>query len=247
MSYGLVTRRPSRNRSLFVLVYAMLLASLSPGTTRACGWWGDGEMEWEDDAIIIGADGRPITQPPDGGQNQLYETMTLKANALRNGGSASPDEIARLYLAAAGAGFPPAQNNLGNLHEQGLGVQQSNSRAAYWYRLAAEQGEPRAQHSIGTMYLRGRGVPRNTAEGAGWLQRAADQGHVAACTDLANLYWRGEGVPRNKTHALAWWLIADGLGDGESAGFAAAAKGLMQKAEIATAEEMARDWAANGR
>ncbi len=247
MSYGLVTRRPSRNRSRFILIYAALLTSITPLTAQGCGWWGDGEMEWDGDSILIGADGRPLTQEPAGGQDPLYEAMTLKAHALRNGGGASPAEIARLYLAAAGAGFPPAQNSLGNLYEQGLGVPQSNPRAAYWYRRAAERGEPRAQHSLGTLYLQGRGVPQNPHEGASWLQRSAGQGHVAACADLAGLYWRGEGVPRDKTQALAWWLIAAGLGDRKSAGVGATAKGQMQEADIATAEDLARNWAVNGR
>ena len=187
MSYRLVTPPRSRNLPLSVLACAALLASLSPVTTGACGWWGDGEMDRDDDAIIVGADGRPVTRKPADNRGPMYEAITLRANALRNRGGASPAEIARLYLAAAGGGFPPAQNNLGNLYEQGLGVEQSDLQAAYWYRRAAEQGEPRAQHSLGVMYLQGRGVPQDSAEGASWLQRAARQGHAAACADFANL------------------------------------------------------------
>jgi TPR repeat protein len=247
MSYRLVTPPRSWNLPLSVLACAALLASLSPVTAPACGWWGDGEMNQDDDAIIIGADGRPVTRQPVDNQGPVYEAITLRANALRKGGGASPAEIARLYLAAAGGGFPPAQNSLGNLYEQGLGVEQSNPRAAYWYRRAAEQEEPRAQHSLGVMYLQGRGVPKDPAEGVSWLRRSAGQGHAAACADLANLYWTGEGVPQNKTRALAWWLIAAGSGDGKSVGLSSEAKRQMREAEIAAAEEIARNWAGNAR
>jgi TPR repeat protein len=247
MSYRLVTPPRSWNLPLSVLACAALLASLSPVNTRSCGWWGDGEIDRDHDAIIIGANGRPATRKPADNQGPVYEAITLRANALRKRGGASPAEIARLYLAAAGGGFPPAQNSLGNLYEQGLGVEQSNPRAAYWYRRAAEPEEPRAQHSLGVMYLQGRGVPQDPAEGASWLQRSAGQGHAAACADLANLYWKGEGVPQNKTHALAWWLIAAGSGDGKSVGLSSEAKQQMREAEIAAAEEMARNWAGNAR
>lgn len=247
MSYRLVTPPRSRNPPLFVLAGAALLVALTPVTAPACGWWGDGEIDRNVDAIIIGADGRPVTRQPADDQSQVYEAMTLRANALRKAGGASPAEIARLYRTAAGGGFPPAQNSLGNLYEQGLGVVHSNPQAAYWYRRAAIQEEPRAQHSLGVMYLQGRGVPKDPAEGISWLRRSAGQGHAAACADLANLYWKGEGVPLNKTRALAWWLIAAGSGDGKSAGLSSEAKRQMREAEIAAAEEMARNWMRNAR
>ncbi len=247
MSYRLVTPPCSRNLLLSVLACAALLASLPPVNAQACGWWGDGEMDQVDDAIIVGADGRPVTRQPTDNQGPVYEAITLKANALRNRDDASPAEIARLYLAAAGGGFPPAQNSLGNLYEQGLGVEQSNPQAVYWYRRAAEQGEPNAQHSLGDMYLLGRGVPQDPAKGASWLQRSAGQGHVAACADLANLYWNGEGPVRNKTRALAWWLIAAGLGDGKSAELSSEARRQMEESEITTAEKIVRNWMQNAR
>ena len=204
-------------------------------------------MDRNVDAIVVGADCRPVTRQPADNRGPMYEAITIRANALRNSGGASPAEIARLYLAAAGGGFPPAQNSLGNLYEQGLGVEQSNPQAAYCYRRAAEQGEPRAQHSLGAMYLQGRDAPKDPAEGVSWLRHSADQGHAAACADLANLYCKGENVPRNQTRALAWWLIAAGLGDGKSAGLSAKAKREMGVAEIAAAEEIARNWIRNAR
>jgi protein tyrosine phosphatase (PTP) superfamily phosphohydrolase (DUF442 family) len=42
---------------LLALVVVMVLAS----SARACGWWGDGEDD-DHDAIVIGADGRPVSE-----------------------------------------------------------------------------------------------------------------------------------------------------------------------------------------
>ena len=240
MSYRSVTSPRSRILPLLVLCGAGLFAALFPLTAPSCGWWGDGEMDRDEDTILIAADGRPVTRRPVDDQDPGYESMTLKANALRKRGRPLPFEIASLYLVAAAGGFPPAQNNLGNLYEQGLIVAKNDIQAAYWYRRAAEQGVPHAQHSLGAMYLHGRGVPRNPDKAISWLRRSAVQGHAAACVDLANLYWKGEVLARNKTRALAWWLIAADSGDGKSADLSSEARREMRKAEIAAAEEMAR-------
>jgi len=226
---------------LVTFAFAVLLPSLSPVATHACGWWGDGEMDSDDsDVIIVGADGRPLAIGPSGAPEPDFIAMTRRANALRDTPVADAAEAVRLYRAAAEGGFAPAQNNLGAMYEKGIGVKQSDQQAAYWYRRAADQGEPLAQHSLGVMYLRERGVEHDPARGAGWLERSATQGHPGACADLANLYWSGEGVPRDKTRALTWWLVAAGSGHGVSARRAAAARHSMSKTEIAAAEKMAR-------
>lgn len=226
---------------LVTFAFAVLLPSLSPVTTHACGWWGDGEMNSDDsDVIIVGPDGRPVAIGASGEQEPVFIAMTRRANALRNASGANAAEAVRLYRAAAEGGFAPAQNNLGAMYEKGIGVKKSDQQAAYWYRRAADQGEPLAQHSLGVMYLQERGVEHDPARGAGWLERSATKGHPGACADLANLYWTGEGVPRDKTRALTWWLIAARSGDRVSARLAADARQSMSKTEIAAAEKMAR-------
>jgi hypothetical protein len=39
-------------------------------------------------------------------------------------------------------GIAPAQNNLGSMFDNGLGVPQNDKNALKWYRLTAEQGLP---------------------------------------------------------------------------------------------------------
>ena len=45
-----------------VAILTLVIAAANPIPTSACGWWGDGEDE-DEDAIEIGADGRPIQTP----------------------------------------------------------------------------------------------------------------------------------------------------------------------------------------
>jgi TPR repeat protein len=46
------------------------------------------------------------------------------------------------YRKAAGQGNADAENNIGDLYENGLGVSQDYVQAMVWYRKAADQGIP---------------------------------------------------------------------------------------------------------
>ncbi len=229
--------------ALVWLSLTLLIGMSVSWSAHACGWWGDGEMNIDDgDVIVIGSDGMPVTPESRGVGNRDLLVITLRANRMRETPGNEPKEAVRLYLAAAERGHAPAQNNLGAMYEKGLGVQQSNRKAAFWYRRAAIQGEPHAQHSLGRMFLHGHGVGRNMVAGMNWLQRSANQGHRRACADLADLYWNGTGVPIDNVLALGWWLIAAEQGDGESSDLAAAARHGMEEMEIDAAEDMAYRW-----
>ena len=58
-------------------------------------------------------------------------------------------------------GDADAQQGLGVMYENGMGVLQDYKEAVKWYRLAAEQGDANAQNSIGFMYKKGVGVPQD--------------------------------------------------------------------------------------
>jgi TPR repeat protein len=81
----------------------------------------------------------------------------------------------RAFRADADLGNAMAQNNIGYLYEQGLGVGQSYPEAMAWYRKAAEQKLPQAQFNIGTLYFYGYGVEQNQREAVGWFRQAARQ------------------------------------------------------------------------
>ena len=73
-----------------------------------------------------------------------------------------------------------AQLTLGNIYNNGLGINKDKVVAAKWYHRAAIQGDPDAQFNLGVMYLRGEVVTAAEIEGIQWLQKAAKQGHKRA-------------------------------------------------------------------
>ncbi|HVH71682.1 MAG TPA: tetratricopeptide repeat protein [Candidatus Dormibacteraeota bacterium] len=64
----------------------------------------------------------------------------------------NPAEAARWYRRAAQQGYAPAQNNLGILYDDGIGVPANNEQARKWYRLAAEQGDGSAAANLAYNY-----------------------------------------------------------------------------------------------
>lgn len=73
-----------------------------------------------------------------------------------------------------------AQLTLGNMYNNGLGINKDVVVAVKWYHKAAIQGDPDAQFNLGVMYLRGKVVTAAEVEGLQWLQKAAKQGHKQA-------------------------------------------------------------------
>ena len=93
----------------------------------------------------------------------------------------------REFSLAAEQGFASAQNNLGVMYENGLGVPQNYAEAARLYRLAAEQGDASAQYNLGVMYGNGQGLPQNYQLAYMWFSRAAAKGveRAASARDKA--------------------------------------------------------------
>ncbi len=54
-----------------------------------------------------------------------------------------------------------AQNALGSIYADGLGVTQDYAAAMNWYSKAAAQGLALAQYNLGIMHGRGQGVPQD--------------------------------------------------------------------------------------
>jgi TPR repeat protein len=85
-----------------------------------------------------------------------------------------------------------AMTLLGELFNQGLGVQQSSTEAAQWYGLAAQRGDAHAMASLGLMAADGRGMDKNSALAREWLDKAAVKNEPVACYNLALLLLNGD-------------------------------------------------------
>ena len=100
----------------------------------------------------------------------------------------------KAWLPIAEAGNPGAQNNLGFMYEDGLGVRQNYFLAMNWYRQAADSGLAQAQHNMGMLYHHGYGVAQNLPEAFRWFTKAAAQGLAESEYMLALAMQKGDGT-----------------------------------------------------
>ena len=87
----------------------------------------------------------------------------------------------------AGRGDALAQHFLGWHYHKGLGVQQDDTKAAYWWRKAADLGIGEAQQGLGWAYEHGRGVTCDLLEAYRWYSEAIRSGDVEARESLSAL------------------------------------------------------------
>ena len=81
----------------------------------------------------------------------------------------TPTEI-ELLEKAAEQGDAMAQLDIAFCYNNGKGVEQCYSKAAYWYEKAAEQGLPKAQHNLGFSYYNGEGVKQWVVSKSRWAR-----------------------------------------------------------------------------
>lgn len=105
-------------------------------------------------------------------------------------------------------GMARAQNSLGVMYDQGIGVAEDRIRAAGLFRDAASQGFGGAQVNLGVMYLRGRGVTQDHRTALDWLTRAAEQGYVGAQYQVGLLYATGVAMEHDFGAAAKWYAKA---------------------------------------
>ncbi|MCH3951830.1 MAG: sel1 repeat family protein [Acidaminococcus sp.] len=101
-----------------------------------------------------------------------------------------------------------AQNALGNMYGDGIGVTQDDLEASRWYRKAAEQGYADAQNNLGVCYRDGQGVEQSDEKAAEWFSKAAEQGFADAQTNLGVCYQNGQGVEQSDEKAVEWYRKA---------------------------------------
>jgi TPR repeat protein len=96
-------------------------------------------------------------------------------------------KAAKLIKRAALQGHIKAQNNLGIMYYDGLGVKEDLAQAAIWYRKSAEQNNVDAQINLAAMYKKGEAVEKDVTQAIYWLRKAAEQGDDYAKDALEEL------------------------------------------------------------
>jgi len=145
-------------------------------------------------------------------------------------------------LANAERGTAEDQYHLGLRYEQGMGVAQSYTEAAYWYRLAAMQGYRDGQYKLCELSERGQGVPQDYQESLRWCGLAADQGHGQAMFVLGRLYHTAHGVPHDLVRAHMWYNLATAHGYDEGKKWRDRLADDMSPSQVAEAQKLAREW-----
>lgn len=117
--------------------------------------------------------------------------------------------------------------------------------------IAAEKGDAGAQFNLGVLYDNrlddnGHSIGGNRTEAMKWLLQAAEQGLPRAQTKLAEMYADGEDASTDYVKAGTWFLVAAQNLSGAQRARADAGyeriSGQMTAAQIAAAEELARNW-----
>jgi hypothetical protein len=91
----------------------------------------------------------------------------------------------KVWLPAASKGDKDAQTIVGEIYEQGLGVQPDYAIARGWYEKAAAQGDSRAMLNLGSLYESGKGVPADPVQAMNWYRKASGltDGQLELTTD----------------------------------------------------------------
>lgn len=125
----------------------------------------------------------------------------------------NPAEAARWFQAAlrtpADDFLAALLNDLGFLHERGLGVKKDLPESLKHYRSAAELGSLDAQYNLGSISLE----KKNDRDALKWFLTAARKGHAQAQNNLGTFYATGRSVRKSLDEAEKWFLMAAQQGD----------------------------------
>jgi hypothetical protein len=110
--------------------------------------------------------------------------------------------------AAAAAGNPAAEYEIGVRYSEGRGVTANLELAAQWFDRAAQQGLAPALYRLGSLHEKGQGVKKDLNKARQLYLVAADKGNAKAIHNLAVLYAEGiDGKPDYNT-AAQWFRKA---------------------------------------
>lgn len=147
---------------------------------------------------------------------QLYEKLALDGNKdaqallgyiyqMGEGGiKQNFSTAASWYLKAAQDGVVEAQYNLGMLHLNGEGLNQSQSEALRWLTKAASSGHPLAALNLGVIYNK----INDSTKAVEWFRKAAENGVNNAAYYLGIVFDESVRLQSAKRESLKWFRSA---------------------------------------
>jgi localization factor PodJL len=118
--------------------------------------------------------------------------------------------------AAAAAGNPAAEFEIGMRYSDGRGVPANLETAVVWFERAAGKGLAPAMYRLGSLYEKGVGVKKDLEKARQLYLAGADKGNAKAIHNLGVLYAEGiDGKPDGRT-AAQWFRKAADKGVADS-------------------------------
>lgn len=118
--------------------------------------------------------------------------------------------------AAAAAGNPAAEFELGARYAEGRGVQPNLEEAARWFERAANREIAPAQYRLGSLYEKGQGVKKDLEQARRLYRAAAEKGNGKAMHNLAVLHAEGIDGKPDFNQASRWFRSAAQRGVADS-------------------------------
>ncbi|MEL6201917.1 MAG: hypothetical protein AAFR39_06110 [Pseudomonadota bacterium] len=136
--------------------------------------------------------------------------MLMKAR----GGDADYPRAYRLMTLAAEAGIPSAQNWLGYMYNNGVGIEKKDPlRAKQWYERATRNGSDWAPNNLSLFYLTQGASQEEIEKGLSLLDLSIERGLIDAITTKGTLYYEGKIVSRDDEKAYHLFKEATEAGD----------------------------------
>ena len=100
---------------------------------------------------------------------------------------------------------PVAFAGLAQMYVEGMGVQQSYTKAVELFRQGVIHGDEVAMFGLGKCYWEGSGVDIDKAEALKLFLSSAESGNREAMFELGQIYSRGDGVEKDDAKAKQWY------------------------------------------
>lgn len=117
----------------------------------------------------------------------------------------SDDDMAFFWTKkAAEQGDGIAQNNLGVMYENGVGIKKDADESLKWISKAAKNDIPEAQYTLAMELINGGRLKKDPATALNLLEKSANKGHSQAQLELGLSYLLGDGTKKDYKKAIYW-------------------------------------------
>jgi hypothetical protein len=159
--------------------------------------------------LALTSDDLKLIKPAAEGGSDSSQVLLAVAYLNGDGGlTKDPTQAVYWFEQAAIQGNAYAEERLGGLYAQGLGVPANPKLAFDWYFKAANRGVVPAQVKVGKMYQEGAGVGKDVEKAISWFHRAAAEGSAEAQFLLGKIHHKDMTIFRpQKTDALTIRLV----------------------------------------